>query len=130
MDYARAIRDMLEELRGAGVDGGSLTLMEGESVAGETPADLVKSAWDFQAIGKAWLELAAHLDLAADLSISANPAHLAAWMTDDRRMVRHCTRTDPLLPAVLLPKDYPGRKIWRQRGRLFAKLAALINRDG
>lgn len=116
--------NLLEELHGADVDGGSLTLMEGVPVAGETPADLVGIAWDFQTIGKAWNALRAHLESAADPSLVSNPMLVATWITEERRRVQHCNRIDPFLPATLLPKDYPGRKIWKLRGKILAKLAA------
>jgi len=121
---------LLEELRGVAVDGGSLTFMEGIPVAGETPDDLVASAWDFQTIRKAWDELLAHLNSAADPSLVQDRKHLAAWITEERRLIQHCCRIDPLLPSVLLPKDYSGRKVWKLRGKILAKLAARITREG
>jgi DNA-binding transcriptional regulator PaaX len=113
---------MIEDLRGIKVDGGSLTLMEGTPVAGETPADLVSSAWDFERIHRSWLELSNHLDLGKKPSGELSDKILVEWLAHERRLVSRCLTLDPLLPVGLLPEGYPGRKVWKKRGDVLAKL--------
>jgi phenylacetic acid degradation operon negative regulatory protein len=115
---------MIEELRGAAVNGSSLTLMEGVPMAGETSGDLVRSAWDFHAIYQAWSALSAHLDSVTNASLVQHDAHLVPWLAKEMRLVQGLQRIDPLLPGALLPKDYPGRKIWKTRGKIMERLAA------
>ena len=117
-----------DEMKGIAVDGGSLTFMEGAPVAGEKPADLVKSAWNFELIQKAWLELSDLLDVAVSPSFAADGKAVGEWMARERRMIRRCLTLDPLLPAELLPENYPGRGIWKKRGDVLAKLSANFGR--
>lgn len=118
-----AFGSMIEDLRGIKVDGGSLTLMEGSPVAGETPADLVRSAWNFERIHRSWSELSDHLDGGKMPSGERSDKVLVEWLAHERRLVRRCLALDPLLPTELLPEGYPGRKVWKQRGDMLAKLS-------
>jgi phenylacetic acid degradation operon negative regulatory protein len=114
---------MIDDLRGIKVDGGSLTLMEGTSVAGETPADLVSSAWNFEPIHRSWEELSNHLELGKKPLGESSDKILVEWLAQERRLVRRCLSLDPLLPVKLLPEGYPGRKVWKKRGDVLAKLS-------
>jgi DNA-binding transcriptional regulator PaaX len=114
---------MIDELRGIKVDGGSLTLMEGSPVAGETPGDLVKSAWDFEPIDRSWSELSDHLDVGKKITGERSDKILVEWLEKERRLARRCLSLDPLLPGVLLPEGYMGRKVWKKRGEVLAKLS-------
>lgn len=117
--------EMAEKLHGAKIESGSLTLMEGVPVGGETPNDLVRAAWNFEAINEAWSLLDRHLDSRVGDSANPDPVMFVDWMAQERRLVRDCLRIDPLLPAALLPEDYKAREIWRKRSELLAGISSI-----
>jgi phenylacetic acid degradation operon negative regulatory protein len=104
------------------VSAGSLLLIEGIPCGGETPADLVKAAWDFQRIRDAWLELDRHLAKPPDLSSNQPQRVFQQWSLREQTLVARCLRLDPLLPTKLLPSDYPGRKVWQKRRKTIDSL--------
>lgn len=114
---------MISDLKGAAVDGSSLTLMEAVPAGGETAADLVVGAWDFERIREAWEKLSMHLDKLSDVAARKEPREFWDWLDEERNLIRHCAAVDPLLPAALLPADYSGRKVWGKRRAALTDLA-------
>jgi phenylacetic acid degradation operon negative regulatory protein len=119
----RPCEQMINELRGAVVEGSALTLMEGIPVGGESAADLVRSAWDFERIHEAWQRASDHLGLLTADMVRDEPAAVWKWLEEERRLIRRCAVVDPLLPAVLLPKGYKGNAVWKKRKEVLADLA-------
>lgn len=112
---------MIEELKDAKVEGGALTLWEAIPAAGEKPEDMVKEAWNFEEIGRRWQALSEHLKMAESpekLGVS-----LWDWLSGERQLVRACLDLDPLLPAELLPPEYPGRAVWKKRAETLGRIA-------
>jgi phenylacetic acid degradation operon negative regulatory protein len=114
---------MIDELKGAKVEGGALTLWEATTAAGEKPEDMVREAWDFEAIGRRWQALSEHLELAK--SPEKLGGNLWNWMAGERQLTRSCLESDPFLPEALLPNDYPGRSVWKKRGETLARIARI-----
>lgn len=112
---------MIEELKGAKVVGGALTLWEASPAAGEMPEDMVGEAWNFEEIGRRWQALSEHLELAK--SPEKMGGNLWTWMAEERQLTRACLESDPFLPESLLPHDYAGRAVWKKRGECLARIA-------
>lgn len=119
---------MVEELKGAKVVGGALTLWEASPAAGETPEDMVREAWNFEEIGRRWQILAEHLEAADDRSEKPG-GNLWEWMAKERQLTRACLEVDPLLPEALLPSAYPGRVVWKKREETLERIARAATKE-
>lgn len=86
----------------------------------DDPGDLADRLWDLAAWAKEGRELDQLLDRTSE---PANRLAVAA------AVVRHLT-TDPLLPAALLPGDWPARELRRAYAAYQAELRALAVGDG
>lgn len=112
---------MIDELKGAIVEGSALTLWEASPAAGELPQDMVGEAWKFEEIGKRWQALAEHLELAKFPDKLGRD--LWEWMATERQLTRACLESDPFLPESLLPPDYAGKAVWKKRTETLAHIA-------
>lgn len=120
-------------LKEDGSDCSHLMILEADSRGREVDRRMVAAAWDFAAINALYRK---HLDLLRELPSSAadtTPEALARWGEKENDAWLAAVRHDPLLPARLLPKDYLGRKAWRQRTKALAqagRLAENVLADG
>lgn len=106
-------------LAGSRVDVGFLLLLEAQPCAGETNAEIVSGAWDFCEINRRYAaprEILARRPYAC-LEDEAAATLFRAWLREERAAWNLAVRDDPLLPKVLLPSDYEGRRAWQERVR-------------
>lgn len=113
--------DPLEEerqiLTGAKVDVGSLLLLDARPCAGESDAEIVDGAWDFNRINGRYARLLKILDgrPEAGLKNTAATKALLRWSAAEREAWIDAVTNDPLLPERLLPASYLGQTAWRRR---------------
>ncbi len=106
------------EALGAGrVDVESLIILEARPCAGESNAEIVAGAWDFDAINKSYERHSQVLERLPRQPIAAEAGArlLHQWFRDERLTWGEVMRLDPLLPERLHPAGYPGVKAWKQR---------------
>jgi DNA-binding transcriptional regulator PaaX len=108
---------------------GSLIMMEGRPCGGETDAEIVAAAWDFKRIAESY---AAYLKVLHDRPTGMLHGELCAkafrrWLSAEREAWLSAVKQDPLLPEVLWPETYPGRKAWASRRELLQKVADQIH---
>jgi phenylacetic acid degradation operon negative regulatory protein len=95
----------------------SLILLEARQCGGESDAEIVASAWDFQRIARRYtrhLTILAHRPASA-LQTRAAAKSLLQWAAAERKAWLEAVTSDPLLPARLLPPGYLGQEAWRRR---------------
>ena len=101
----------------------SLVLLEARPCAGETDEEIVAGAWDFDAINRHY---AKHLQVlearpTGVLNDLAATRALHKWAGEERAAWLTAVTGDPLLPEVLLPRGYLGRKAWELRVKTLGK---------
>jgi phenylacetic acid degradation operon negative regulatory protein len=113
--------DSLEEERqilGSGkINVKSLILLEARPCAGESDADIVAGAWDFERIKHRYSR---HLKILNERPVDALRNDTAAkallrWATAEREAWLDAVTNDPLLPKRILPSDYLGHQAWQRR---------------
>ena len=113
--------DSLEDERrilvGGKINVESLLLLEARPCAGESAAEIVAGAWDFERINQRY---ARHLKILGErpgdaLRNEAAAKALLRWATAEREAWLDAVTIDPLLPARILPPDYLGQQAWRRR---------------
>lgn len=99
----------------------SLTLFEGQPCGGESDAAIVRGAWDFSVINDRYKQHQAILGDCDELPSGRMPPgpRFWAWARREREAWKAALRSDPLLPRVLLPAEYLGRRSWEARKELF-----------
>jgi len=92
-------------------------LLEGRPCAGETDANIVAAAWDFQKINSRYAEYMEVLEQRPKEALSNLDASsgLQKWAASERACWLEAVGHDPLLPKCLLPEEYLGRKAWDRR---------------
>lgn len=111
------LRDEKELLAGARTDVTSLFLLQGEPCAGESNAEIVAAAWDFERIN---LNYSSHLEILngppeRSLNDATSAEALHRWAAREREAWLVAISADPLLPKRLLPNGYLGVDAWRKR---------------
>lgn len=104
----------------------SLTVIEGAPTPLHSNDDIVQSAWDFALINrnyKAVIELAT---AGRRFVRGAKPVEMRKWLAGERTAWMEAITADPLLPEVLLPKDYLGQKAFRERRITFSILSEAL----
>jgi phenylacetic acid degradation operon negative regulatory protein len=106
-----------EVLAGGEVNVESLLLLEARPCAGETDAEIVAAAWDFERLNARY---ARHLQVldgrpAAPLRDARAAQALQRWAAEEREAWLAAVTVDPLLPERLLPPGYLGCQAWRRR---------------
>lgn len=107
----------IELLRGGKIDVGSLIIFEARPCAGESTAQIVAGAWDFEFINGQYQR---HLDVLAkkpkvDLSRKKDAQALQRWAEMERIAWNKAINCDPLLPQQLYPREYLGHQAWKRR---------------
>jgi phenylacetic acid degradation operon negative regulatory protein len=124
--------DPIEEERqtlGKGsINVGSLVLLEARAVAGESDAEIVAGAWDFDRINQGYSRYLKILDQRPGgvLKSEAAAKKLFRWMSEEREGWQAAVKIDPLLPARLLPGNYLGQKAWRRRLQMMGESARQV----
>jgi len=116
------------ELSATAADVESLITMEARPAAGESDADIVAGAWNFQRINRGYercLEVLAQLPTAKPRDPSS-AEELLRWARLEKRTWQNAVDADPLLPTSLLPAEYLGTQAWKERIRVLAKAGQLI----
>jgi DNA-binding transcriptional regulator PaaX len=113
-DAALAVRaKLLDEKR----EPDSLLILEGRPAAGESDAEMVRSAWDFGEIDRRYEQ---HMQW-----VKQGPpgdARLVPWAARELALWKAAMRLDPLLPLRLLPPHYRGQRALELRRKLLARL--------
>jgi phenylacetic acid degradation operon negative regulatory protein len=109
-----------EILGGGKINVESLILLEARPCAGESAAEIVAGAWDFERINHRY---ARHLKVLAERPGGALRNDLAArallrWAAAEREAWLDAVTNDPLLPGRILPSDYLGQQAWRRRAEV------------
>jgi phenylacetic acid degradation operon negative regulatory protein len=104
-------------LGGGRIDVESLILLEARPCAGESDAEIVAGAWDFERINRRY---ARHLKVleartGGVLRSDAAAKALLSWAAAEREAWLDAVTNDPLLPAKILPSNYLGQQAWRRR---------------
>jgi phenylacetic acid degradation operon negative regulatory protein len=113
--------DPLEEekkiLLGAKVDVESLLLLDARPCAGESDAEIVAGAWDFERINQRYLRLMKILGEHPKglLRNTASAKAMLRWASAEREAWLDAVSNDPLLPKRILPPGYLGQAAWQQR---------------
>lgn len=104
-------------LSNAQVDVKSLILMEARPCAGETDAEIVAGAWDFDVINRAYSEYRKTLKLRPKhgLRTEVHARDMQIWARRECEAWRKASVIDPYLPKELLPSGYLGRIAWEER---------------
>jgi phenylacetic acid degradation operon negative regulatory protein len=95
----------------------SLLLLEARPCAGESDAEIVAGAWDFQRINRRYARQLKVLDErpTGALRNDAAAKALRRWAVAEREAWLDAVTNDPLLPGRILPSDYLGQQAWRRR---------------
>jgi DNA-binding transcriptional regulator PaaX len=104
-------------LGGGKINVESLLLLEARPCAGESDAEIVAGAWDFERINRRY---ARHLKILDErpggvLGNEAAARALLRWAATEREAWLDAVTNDPLLPGRILPSDYLGQPAWRRR---------------
>ncbi len=86
---------------------------------------MVLAAWDFTAIGAGYEAVLEVLDQFPQVAGAADAEALADWTARELAAWRKALAADPLLPAVLHPKDYPGPEVSQKRRKVLEQAARL-----
>jgi DNA-binding transcriptional regulator PaaX len=104
-------------LGGARINVESLLLLEARPCAGESDAEIVVGAWDFERINRRYARFLKVLEERPSDALRSERAAKALlhWATRERGTWLDAVTNDPLLPARLLPAGYLGERAWRRR---------------
>ncbi len=108
----------------------SLMVLEAKPVAGETDAEIVAGAWDFERINRRYARHLGVLDRLPEPNGRQPAVRLRRWASEERVAWEAAVSLDPLLPSVLLPADYLGRKAWFQRIEVLDQAARNLEQFG
>jgi phenylacetic acid degradation operon negative regulatory protein len=109
--------DELRVLSSGAVNVESLILLEARPCAGESDAQVVAGAWDFDRINDRYVR---HLEILAErpsgrLRNETASKALLRWAAAEREAWLDAVKIDPLLPARILPSGYLGQRAWKRR---------------
>jgi phenylacetic acid degradation operon negative regulatory protein len=106
-----------ELLAGGPVNVESLIVLEARPCTGETDAEIVSGAWDFEKINARYRRYRQLLTKRPRNSLSSRSAATAfhEWLRDEQQAWALAMEIDPLLPACLLPSEYQGTAAWHDR---------------
>jgi DNA-binding transcriptional regulator PaaX len=115
-DATSDVRAVLGESR---VQTDAFLVLEGKPAAGESDAEVVEGAWDFDLINRRYDQY---------LSLVQKPpapgARLIEWARRENAAWKAALKLDPLLPLPLLPPGYRGREAFQRRKQIFAQISA------
>jgi phenylacetic acid degradation operon negative regulatory protein len=105
------------EKLGREIDPKALIFINGQPFAGEQDRQIVTAAWDFERINSDYARFLGFLETIprSTRNKNADLACLQGWAATEHKAWVTAIAHDPMLPAVLLPKNYLGRKAWERR---------------
>jgi phenylacetic acid degradation operon negative regulatory protein len=106
------------EILGSGkINVEALILLEARPCAGESDAEIVSGAWDFERINHRYARCLKMLKTrpGGALRNDAAAKALLRWAGAEREAWLDAVANDPLLPGRILPADYLGQQAWRTR---------------
>ena len=100
-----------------------MILLEARPCAGESDAEIVAGAWDFDGINDLYECHSRVLERLPrePLTSEASARRMQRWLTEERLAWGQVMRLDPLLPRGLHPAGYRGVKAWKQRLKIMAE---------
>lgn len=106
-----------EILGGGKINVESLILLEAHPCAGESDAEIVAGAWDFERINRRYARHLKVLEVrpGSALRSDATARAMLHWAAAEREAWLDAVKHDPLLPRQILPSDYLGQQAWRRR---------------
>jgi phenylacetic acid degradation operon negative regulatory protein len=112
-----SLDDERKILVGGQVNVESLVLLEARPSAGETDAEIVAGAWDFEQINGRYVRHLNVLNERPHVTIQNEGAAkiLLRWAAAERGAWLDAVRHDPLLPKRILPPGYLGQRVWQRR---------------
>ena len=107
-----ALTEERQILGGGKINVESLLLLEARPCAGESDAEIVAGAWDYERINRRY---ARHLKILGErpggaLRNDATAKALLRWAAAERDAWLEAMTNDPLLPGRILPSDYLGQQ--------------------
>ncbi len=95
----------------------SLILLEARPCAGESDAEIVAGAWNFEEINRYYVR---YLKILGEkpggvMGNETAAKTLLRWAVVEREAWLEAVRSDPLLPEKILPAGYLGQQAWRRR---------------
>jgi phenylacetic acid degradation operon negative regulatory protein len=111
------MRGEREVLAGGEINVESLLLLEARPCSGESDAQIVTGAWDFEAINRRYGRHLKLLEQRPNVALDNGAAAkaLQRWAAEERTAWQAAVEMDPLLPKRLLPADYLGCRAWQRR---------------
>lgn len=113
-----------EVLAGGPVDVQELILLEAQPGGGESDGQIVRGAWNFEAINDRYAEHRRILAGRPRARLKDEGAKMAfhRWICAEHEAWNCALSGDPLLPGALLPEDYAGRAAWNSRQTLLREI--------
>jgi len=108
-----------------GGDCSHLMILEAESRGLGVDRRMVEATWDFEKINRFYQRHIEVMERFPEGGAGTGRAAVAAWAARENEAWLAAVGADPLLPAVLLPKGYLGRRAWRKRKGVIGRAAAL-----
>jgi phenylacetic acid degradation operon negative regulatory protein len=122
------LSQIIQELSDHAGDVESIITFEARPGAGESEADIVKGAWDFDRINRGYQKCLEVLSDPPRTRPKDGPSmtRLQLWAKVERCAWLEAVACDPLLPDCLLPQGYLGQQVWQIRVRTLAAVARLV----
>jgi len=120
-----SIKEERELLSGGTVNVEALLFLDARPCAGESDAEIVNGAWDFEEINQRYTR---HLQLLDDIPPAPRRTDSAfkEWkrrVAAEREAWLFAMEKDPLLPERILPAGYLGKRSWQARVDVLGKAA-------
>lgn len=105
-------------------------VMEAQCAAGYANESIALGGWDFDEINMRYKVYIEHFQLTESVlnKLVRSSDDLGDWLRREKVAWRHALALDPLLPAVLCPKNYAGRAAWTHRVGLHQRIAHAVLR--
>ncbi len=109
----------------------SLITLEARPAAGESDADIVAGAWNFEKINRLYERSSQILNQLPTTKTKTGPSAepLRRWANQEKLAWQEAIFADPLLPNSLLPTGYLGKKTWAERSRVLTRAYRLIHSE-
>ncbi len=104
----------------------SLTVIDGAPTPPDTNEGIVQSAWDFALINRHYKTAIELATVGRRFVRGGKPVEMRKWLADERTAWMEAITCDPLLPEVLLPRDYLGQRAVRERQITFSILSGAL----
>lgn len=117
-EVAAALEDFRDDVE-------AFTIMDAQCCAGYSNEAIVQGAWDFREINRRYQAYLGGDDRALPQG-KTSPSELAGYLRSESSAWRHAVWLDPLLPRVLLPREYLGVRAWQAKRRVLSALAERV----